>query len=220
VTHFARTLMLCAALAGAALISGCNSGGDSSGAMVRTGTVPVRTTPSGRLTSEPSPLTLADVGRFPVGSAQRAVMQLLFWGQWGNLPAVAASYDARVVQHLGESTLRETYDWLASSLVATRPLIAGARRSGPYTFVAVELLTKDNPPTHDSFLLRPVAGGWSVVYDTVLDRALNGYTTQRVAADPNHPSARAQRAGAAAAKAYRDLAPTLAAPRARKRGRH
>ena len=202
-----------AAVMGAAfLVAGCSLGKGSSDKMVRTGAVPTRTTASKRLVTEPAPLSLTDVARYPAGSPERAVIQVLFWAQWGNLPAVVSGYDPLVVSRLGVSRITASYAWLFPTLVSARPRIVEHRRVGRNAFVSVELLTRRYAPTRDSFLLRPEAAGrWRVVWDTLLARSLSGITTERLSPNPDKPSFRVRRAAEAAAQAYRNIYAAAAA---------
>lgn len=84
----------------AAFLAGCGSGDRGTDRMVRTGQVETKTV-AGRLTTTPPLLTLADVSELPKGSAEQAVMRLLFFAQWGSLPSVVDMYDDRVVTRLG-----------------------------------------------------------------------------------------------------------------------
>jgi hypothetical protein len=203
---------LAAVLGAAFLLAGCSLGKGSSDKMVRTGAVPTRTTANKRLLTEPSPLSLADVARYPAGSPERAVTQLLFWAQWGNLPAVVGGYDPVVVSRLGVSRITASYAWLFPTLASARPRLVEHRRVGRNSFVSVELLTRRYAPERDSFLLRPEAAGrWRVVWDTLLARSLSGWTVDRLTPDPNKPSFRVRRAAEAAAQAYRNIYASLAA---------
>jgi hypothetical protein len=206
------TTLLVVALASASLLAGCNSGSEK---MVRTGSQPARITADNRLDSDPSPLSLADVARFRAGSPQRAVMQLMFWAQWGNFPAIPDSYDSRVVRRLGIPRITDSYSWLAPSLVSAKPRFVAYRRVGRDAFLGMELLTRQYAPTRDSFVLHPSSAGWKIVWDTLLARSLSGYTTSRLVPNSGTPSLRARRAGDAAAKAYRDVYPVLARTAAR-----
>jgi hypothetical protein len=178
--------------------------------MVRTGTIPVQTTRDGRLATEPEPLSLADVGRYPDGSAARAVARILFWAQWGNIPGVLDAYDRRIVRRLGVAQMAASVGWVAPSLSATRPRVTGVTRSGRATFVGVELLTRNYAPGRESFLVARTGGRWKVVWDTLLARSLAGSVIARLARDPRNPSASVRRAAQSAADRYRALGASIA----------
>ena len=165
------TACLAAIAAIAVLLAGC-SDDDTSGEFVRTGPVPVETDDHGRLNAKPSPLTLADVARQPEGSPQRPVLELLFSAQWGYLPAVPDRYDPRIVSGLGRRQIVQAYGRLGKTLVETRPELRESRREGDDAFVSVELLTTEDGPTEESFVLARRRGDWKVVYDTLLARSL------------------------------------------------
>jgi hypothetical protein len=150
-----------------------------------------------------------DIEKQPKDSAQRAVMQLIFWVQWGNLPAVVDAYDSRVVSGLGVTKITGTYDYLRPDLLTSRARITATRPSGGGQFVSVEFASTTSAPTRDGFLMRRRAGVWRVVYDTLLERGIDGYTTsQQDPGDPT-PSIAARRSGARAAQGYRDIYPSI-----------
>jgi hypothetical protein len=178
--------------------------------MVRTGTTPIVQKADGTLSSTPSPLTLRDVEKQPEGSAGRAVMQLIFWAQWGNLPAIFNIYDSRIAGTLGVSKIAGSYDYLRSELLVSRPRIIATQASGGGEFVSLELTSTRGAPTREGFLLRRRDGAWRVVYDTLLERALQGATVADLAPGDPTPSESVLRAGARAAGLYRDAYPSLA----------
>ena len=163
----------------------------------------------GTLSSTPSPLTLGDVEKQPDGSAARAVMQLIFWAQWGNLPAIFNIYDSRVAGTLGVSKIAGSYDYLRSELLTSRPRIIATQPSGGGQFVSLELTSTRGAPTREGFLMRRRNGAWRIVYDTLLERALDGSTIAELAPGDPTPSMSARRAGARAAGLYRDTYPSL-----------
>lgn len=164
----------------------------------------------GRLSSAPDPLTIEDVRKVPQGTAQATVLRILFWAQWGNLPALVDAYDRRVVQRVGASEFTGAFAWLRPRLSSTRFRLLSARRSGDNVFVGLELATTDAAPTREGFVTRRVDGRWRVVYDTLLDQGLKGYVASITATSPRAPNAKALRAGEKAAQAYRDVYPSVA----------
>lgn len=175
--------------------------------MVRTGPLPVERKADGRLASSPPPLTLEDIDKLPDGTAREAVMQLIFWAQWGNLPAVVSSYDRTVIAELGVTRILGAYDVVRPALLQSRPRIITERRSGEVQFVSIVLETSKDPPAPESFLMRRRPGGWRVVYDTLLERAIEAFALVRDG-NPN-PGIRARRSAERAARQYRDLYPSL-----------
>jgi len=173
--------------------------------MVRTAPVPVEQRADGRLTGNPAALTIRDVEKEPEGSARRAVMQLIFWAQWGNLPAVVDAYDSRVSATLGVSKVTGGYDYLRPELLTSQVRITATRDSGSGEFVSVELATPRGAPIQDGFLMRRRDGKWRVAYDTLLERAIEAYTVAREAPGDSTPSASARRSGLLAAQTYRDI---------------
>jgi hypothetical protein len=202
-----RLKSLCAIVAAAALLAGCGGDGGSD-RMVRTGKSEAKVGPDGRLTSNPDPLTLKDLARFKAGSPDKALMELLFWTQWGNLPSVVDAYDPRIVAAMGVSGITGAYSWLRPQVSTSKARVIQRRRHGSTVFLGVEFLTKDGP-VRESFLLRRRGGQWRILYDTLLERALKGYTETRVSGGALKPGHAAVRAGERAAQRYRDTYPSL-----------
>lgn len=200
-------MRVCALLVAAAIgVAGCGSDSSGTDKMVRTGPTQPQAAADGRLTSNPSPLTLEDLDKLPKASAQLAVMETLFWAQWGNIPALAQAYHPQVVEDVGVSRLTDTYAWLRPQLLRSRMRLISARRNGREVFVAVEMASMDGPPSQDGFVLRQLDGGWRIVYDTLLDRGLSGYVAFLESRNPpdRAPDQAAVRAGQAAARKYRE----------------
>ena len=198
-----RRLLAAAVLASLSLAA-CG-GGSGTDQMVRTGTVPVEQQADGRLAANPSPLTIEDVEKQPVNSPQRAVMQLILWAQWGNLPGTVDSYDRGVIDGIGVTAVAGSYDYMRPQLLLSQARIIGTRASGPAQFVSLELATRTDPPTREGFLLRRRNGRWRIVFDTLLETAVEGYTISQQEPGRAKPSLRAKRNGARAAQRYRDV---------------
>jgi hypothetical protein len=190
-------------------LAGCSS--DSEGEqMVRTGDARPSQSSDGRLDRDPSPLTLQDVRRFPVESPERAVMQLLFWAQWGSAPNVAAAYDPVITDRLGVTFITAPYAWLRPQLVVSRPRIVSHTANARGEFIGVELASKSYPFQRDSFSLRRGAGGrWFVVYDTLAERGLQAMVTENTAKNPAKPGHAALAAGKKAAQNFRDTGTSI-----------
>jgi len=194
--------LLAGAVVAVVLLAGC--GGSGSDQMVRSGTVTVQQKADGTLRSTPAPVTVADVEKLPAGSPQQTVARLVFWAQWGNLPAVADLYDRRVIGIVGRSRIVGTYDYVRADLLTSQLRIRGTRPSGSGVFVSAELASTSGPPRREGFLLVRRGGAWRVVYDTLLERAIEGYTITQLAPGDPTPSVAAQGGATRAAQRYRD----------------
>jgi hypothetical protein len=210
---------LCAVLIGASLLGGCSGDSGGSDGIVRTGATEPKTTPDGRLETNPTPLTLNDVSRLEAGSAKQALMELLFWAQWGNLPSVIDAYDLRVSGELGAPSMTAAYADLRPQLIASKIRVLHRKQRGDTAFFGVEFLSKQEPPQRESFLLRRRAGKWRILNDTLLERGLKNSAQSRIAAGSATPSPRAVRAGDRAAERYRSIYPSIQLSRRLKSGR-
>jgi hypothetical protein len=161
----------------------------------------------GRLVTNPPPLTLEDVNRRPVGSPEYTVMSLLFWAQWGSPANIAAEYDPGVARLIGVSNLVGAWESIRQSIVTSLPKIVfeQTNTSKSQAFVGVLLENTLGAPTRQSFVLRRMAGGWRIVYDTLLEGALPGYVAEQVTPNPSarHESGAAIHRGLGYAAAYR-----------------
>lgn len=186
-------------LLSAIAVGGCNTSNDSR--IVRTTAEQPETLPNGRLKSQPSPMTLADVERHPAGSPQKAVMQLLFYAQWGSLPNVVEGYAPQVLRRVNAQDIAGAYAMQRPALVALLPRIVGVRKTKEGRFVAVQFVST-GPPQANSFLLQRTRGQWKVIYDTVLDRSLAEFATREADPSPT-PSKRAVRKGILLSSSFR-----------------
>lgn len=192
-----------AVLAAVLFVIGCGGDSNVDSEMVRTGTPTVEVRPDGTLTANPAPLTLADVEGQPAASARRAVYELLFWGQWGSWPNVLDAYDPEVRATVGTRDLLGAYAVLQPQLVAAQAQIVSAVLRRGRAIVLLELRST-SARQRESFLLRRRGASWRILSDTLLERGLRAYVTQRVDTGPN-PSRAAARAGVEAAEKYRAL---------------
>jgi hypothetical protein len=206
-----RRLACAAALATALPMVGCGGSDSGTDQMVRTGAPDPQADADGRLASNPAPLTVEKLEEMQRGTAEKAVMTLLFWAQWGNYPSVVDGYDADVVDSL-VTAITGAYAWLRPSLLVSQPRLVSVRPAGDNTFVGVELRSTNGAPTRESFLMHRVAGDWRLRYDTLLDRGIFGAAIQRLTPDPNAKTqpARVLREAEAEAQRYRDTYPSLA----------
>lgn len=200
-----------ATIALALIATSCGSDRSSSEEMVRTGQRAPAQASDGRLESNPDPLTLRDVARQPRGSARATVVEVLFWAQWGNLPAIVDRYTRQVVTEVGVPRFTGAWAWLRPQTASSLYRIVLVRRNGARTFVGLESATTSGPKAREAFVLRRVAGRWRVAYDTMLDRGLEGHVTA-ITPDSSRgrPNGAAQRAGKRAAQAYRNVEAAVA----------
>jgi len=208
-----RTLVLVVALGVSMMASGCSGGDDSRGdttRIVRTGSpAEVR---NGKLTADPAPLTFAQVSDAGRTTPAGAVLSLYFWAQWGSIPNVVSMYDPRVQNALGPMRIADAYVDQRVPLLGTHVVIRDTVTSPLGTVVTVDALTKNFPPSHDSFLLSRRNRRWYVVHDTLLERGLAVIVGAAASRGLSGQAAvrRAQAAGAVAARDYRRLAIRLA----------
>lgn len=123
------------------------------------------------------------------GSPERAVLDVMFWGQWGSPQGVLAQYNPRVLRATGARNIAGIYlsnrDYLASTL----PQVETTKAVGRRRVVALRLLTEESPPRAESFLLAPAKDGWRILYDSFVERSLAGYvqTAKQKARHPRAP---------------------------------
>ena len=199
------------------ILGGC--GGSGSDQMVRSGSTPVEQKADGTLSNNPPPLTLEDVERQPAGSPERTIMQVIFWAQWGNLPAVIEGYDDRIIATLGVTPITAAFDHLRPELLTSRPRVVATRASSGGRFVSLELASTRGAPVREGFLMFRRDGVWRIVYDTLLERATEAATIAQLAPGDPTPGTAARRSGARAAQLYRSAYPSIElAPEARAGG--
>jgi hypothetical protein len=133
-------------------------------------------------------MSYEEVARAKDGSPERAVLQLMFWGQWGSPQGVLAQYSPRAVRVAGADNIAGIYlanrDYLASTL----PRIETIRSVGRRRLVALRLLTLESPPRAESFVLTPSRHGWEILSDSFVESSLAGYV-QGVKQKQLHPGA-------------------------------
>jgi hypothetical protein len=188
-----------------ALLSGCGAKSAVDPGVPVNGVT--RVLADGRLVTNPPTLTLQDVDRYPVGSPEYTVMSLFFWAQWGSPANIAAEYDPGVARLLSVSNLVGAWESTRPSIVTSLPKIVFEQTNAArnQAFVGMLLETTFGPPTRQSFVLRRMAGGWRIVYDTLLESALPGYVAEQVTPNPSakHDSGAAIHSGLGYAAAYR-----------------
>jgi hypothetical protein len=199
----AAAIWLCA-------LAGC--GGDD-GKVSRTGPSTPEELETGQLDRRPTPMSYEEVAKAKDGSPERAVLQLMFWGQWGSPQGVLARYSPRALRVAGAENIAGIYlanrDYLASTL----PRIETTRSVGRRRVVAGRLLTHESPPRAESFVLTPGRGRWQILYDSFVQSSLAEYvqgevqnTRHALASDDEPPDRAAVAAGREAAAKYGELA--------------
>ena len=152
--------------------------------MVRTGEADPKVAADGQLASNPAPLTLEALDEIEKGSAEQSVMTLLFWAQWGNIPAVVDAYDPEVVDSLGVSAITSPTPGCGRRCWFPSRGLVSVKRTGENVFVGLELRTTTGAPhASPSSCTAPTANG-GVRYDTLLDRGIYGATITRLNPDP------------------------------------
>jgi hypothetical protein len=158
----------------------------------------------GSLASDPPMLGTKDLGSARAGSASERVLQLWYWGQWGSIPNVIATYDPAVVESVGAADIAGAYSQQRSFLATTRPELVDETEQQDIRLVTVRARRRDAPPQSFAFNLRRTDGEWHVIFDTLLESALATYVQTQSMSDPNEkPSYAAVRAGAQAALDFR-----------------
>jgi hypothetical protein len=184
-----------------AVLSSCGGSDGGSSAQVES---------KGRLKADPDPLTLTDLSRVPKDSPQETVLRLYFWAQWGSAPNIAAVYDRAFQEGLGIPRIADAFVAVRPELLISSPRIVGTERNRLGTLVTVELRTRYGRPQLESFLLQRRSGGWVIVYDTLLQRAMGTLAQSRVVAGRAKPGraalARATVGAARASRQYRVVA--------------
>jgi hypothetical protein len=195
-------------LAGLAFgVTGCDSG-EEPDQITRTGAPDVQVS-EGRLDRTPSPLTIRDVQRRARGSPQEAFLLLWFYAQWGNAPGLVSLYDDPVRRELGDELIAGTYAANRPYIVLTMPRITSVDGRGDRFLVTVDLLARDDPVRHDSFLFVRRGRALRVAYDTFLISTVGGYAQQlvqeRINPNARRPSPRAVAAGTETPRRYRGI---------------
>jgi hypothetical protein len=204
-----RRLLLVGALGA---VAGCGSGdgGDTPARQTRTGPATPNITADGRLDRAASPLTIAAIEKLPSNSVQETIMTLWFYAQWGASPNIVAMYDPRARTALGSSRIASAYSQARPEVLAAVPRIVGRRRIATRTLVLVDVLSKDAPPSHESFLLVKRFGSWRVLHDSFLERnivpVVRSEVQLRVAPRATKSVGEAELAGSRAAARYREVA--------------
>jgi hypothetical protein len=169
-----------ALVAAGALVAGCGGTVHDGDRMVRTGTLPARSGPGGKLIGQPDPLTLAALARYPAGSPQAAVMRVLFYAQWGGMGSVVDAYTPTARRALGEALIARAYTYARAGIATDLPRVTAVRRGGAVAVVSVSLASPVHPPLLSSWVLRLGPDGWRIAYDSLLSSSVVAVLT----ADP------------------------------------
>lgn len=160
-----------------------------------------------RLREAPTPLRRADLRTQRPGTARAAVLNLLYFAQWGSAPNIAAAYDPAIRAAIGVSNIVGTYSQQRAALLTSRPRILESRETRTGSFVAVELLRADASPARHSFSLRRRLGRWRIVHDTLLEGGLENYAASSQSRNPvgQPPDARAASRARELVRTYRGM---------------
>jgi hypothetical protein len=188
----------------------------ASGCGVKTSTeVPVRTLADGRLSIDPSPMTLADLDSDPPGSPRATLLRLWFSIQWWDEPAILAAYAPSVADTLQPGTMLGAWSLRRGSIIGSRPRNFETTRSRALTVVTFTRESRTSPPAQESATMILERGRWRILHDTMLEAALAAYAQSLGSRRQEAPSAAAVRRGIEASRRFRDLAATRAVRRAR-----
>lgn len=197
-----RLTLTAALIAAALLAAGC--GGDSDNAK---STVPQAAASGDEPAPAPTLLARKDVQKQAAGSATGAVMNHLYWAQWGNWPEVVAAYEPRIRKIAGDTRIIGTYQQQRSSLMTTRFNIRDQFQTSRGQFVAVEFVGPRGETQSQSYLLVKRGGKWRILNDTFFENAyrtyVQGVVQNTVAPNAKKPSKAAVDAANSAAESLR-----------------
>ena len=194
---------MAALIVAAVSVAGCGGGNDNAGSTVS------QAGASGDDEPAPAPALLArkDVDRQPTGSSTAAVMNLLYWAQWGNWPEVVAAYEPRIRGIAGDTKIIGTYQQQRSTLMNTRFTIRERAQTSRGQFVAVEFQGSKGETQSQSYLLVRRNGKWRILNDTFFENAfrtyVQGVVQNTVAPNATKPSRAAVQSASAAAESLR-----------------
>jgi hypothetical protein len=158
----------------------------------------------GSLSTNPPPLTLADIEKAPPGSATAAVLRLWYWGEWGSVPNILGAYQPAVIRALTAEDVAGAYALWRNSLQTGRPEVISELKGPRGSVVELRVRRRDSPPQNYSFTLRRAGKTWYVLYDTLLETAIQSYVQLLTLRDPRaKPTPAAVRAGVAAVRRFR-----------------
>ena len=150
----------------AAALAACGESVHDGSRMTRTGTLPVVVGAGGKLVAQPSPLTLADLRRYPAGSPQAQVMRTVFFAQWGGANAVADAFTPAARTALGDNVIDAAYAFNRLGLTTALPRLISVQSDGDTATVMVRFFTHERPPQTTTYVLRRIDGTWRIGYDS------------------------------------------------------
>jgi hypothetical protein len=148
------------------LVSGCG--------VKEPGELPVRTLEDGRLSIDPSPITLADLARRSERTPGAALRRLWFSIQWWDEPGILAAYAPAVANTLGAGRVIEAWEPHRGSLIGSRLHIIETSRNRTSAVVTFTRETRSSPPIYGSATMVREGKDWRILHDTMLDDALGG----------------------------------------------
>lgn len=175
---------------------------------VRTGPIPVQTTPAGRLTSGPTPLTLSSIRRLSP-SPRSAVLRILFDTEWGFFSSATARQHPAIRRAVGISALEDGFRQVRNNVLLAQPVVSSQRRYGKGVVVSIKMLTSDSAPYHELFALVRRRGRWMEAYNTLLLLGVAVHAESKVQSLEKPLSDTALRAGGVAVRRYRKVASQL-----------
>lgn len=174
---------------------------------------PVRTLEDGRLSIDPAPVTLTDLGSATEGLPSTVLLRLWFSIQWGDEPAILSAYAPVVADRLRPRTVLRAWDVRRGSIIGSRPRNFETTRSGEYAIVTFVVESRSHAPAPESATMIRVGGRWRILHDTMLESALAADAQSRASPGQDPPSAAAVLRGIQASMRFRDLAAAVATRR-------
>src|SRR4051794_38007010 len=167
--HLLTLIVWLCILAAALVASGCGPFSEDS-----------KTTSSG-----PKLLTVADLKKYPDRSPEAALLEHIFFIQWGSAQNLVAGLDPNVTASVGVPEIVDGYSFLRPSMSASRLRITGKKKTSAGTLLTFEILPRSGAAQPDSVLLRKVGKNWIIVYDGLLDRGIPGSIFAAASAAPS-----------------------------------
>jgi len=153
------------------------------------------------------------------GSPGGSVIQLWEYLRAGAVPSAATLYDEDVRNATGTNEFAGGLAALQPDLVSRALEIVKDERVAGLRLLTVRGVAKGEPALEYSYTLRPRAGGWLIVFDTLLSRAISSYATARIQQTADKKSGNAAAAGAGAAERFRSAGVELATRIGKRAGR-
>jgi hypothetical protein len=132
---------------------------------------------------------------------------MLSYLQLGALPAAIAQYEPAVVRAVNPVDFAGAAQAQYSSLRASQPQVQAVKPAKGGTIVVVALAPQGERRDSYAFTVRRTNGEWLIVYDALMDDAINTYTTlrtqARLAPGASRTAPQAQAAGTRESSAFR-----------------